>query len=539
MKGSEMFLKKITSAKRQNLLYCITCAVLFSFILTLGGCYSSYRETTNPQTIEYKTDYEIVKALTKTGLVLNLKDKHAIYKSEYEGLKNVLVYYTLDTVKEKDNAYKVHANYQMIAINDLLSVTVEKEEINAGLTILATLGVIAALIGIVVLIIALTKESCPFIYSFDGQNYIFDAEPYGGAISEGLTKTDYSKLEYLKPVDGNYTLLMRNEADETQHTDEMKLLVVDHPENTFVTPDVNGNMIVYNSSISPVNVIDENGNDVKSYFQSRDNVQWQSAMPTGTTLDGQKLRNELTFKFPKPRNASKVRLLVNAGTALWGGSMIKKMLELRGNKIDDWYKEIDSKGPALNLLHSFVEREELYLLKVNVRKDDAWQPRAYINPGGPFIIEDEIIEMDISDIPGDTLYLKLNPPVGYWNIDYIGAVYDDPGKCSVNEIEVLRANDDKTNDITQMLKNTDRKYYNMPDTTCTANIYFKAPPAQPEGYERTIFLKTTGYYDIHLKKDQPAQTVFLEKLMNEPGYAVKYSLEKYIEKMKSLGTIAK
>jgi hypothetical protein len=539
MKGNEMFFKLITSSHSRNTFYFITCFVLFSFTLTLGGCYTTYTETTTPSVIEYKTDYEIVKALTKNGLLLNLKDKHAMYQSEYKGKKNVLVYYTVDSVKTGEYSYKLQANYETVNINDLLSITVVKEELNAGLTILATIGVIAALIGIIGLIIALTKESCPFIYSFDGQNYVFDAEPYGGAISEGLTKTDYSKLEYLKPVNGNYILLMRNEADETQHTDDMKLLVVDHPENTFVTPDAYGNMIVYNSAISPVNVTDENGNDVKSYFQSRDDVQWQSSMPSDTTLDNNRFRNELTFKFPKPKDAAKVRFLVNAGTALWGGSMIKKMLELRGNKVDSWYKEIDNKGPALKSLHNFVEREELYLLKMNIRKNDEWQSRVYINPGGPFIIEDEIIELDISDIPGDTLYLKLNPPVGYWNIDYIGAIYDNPVNCLINEIGVLRATDDKANDITKLLKNTDRTYYDMPDTTCIANIYFKAPLNQPDGYVRTIFLKTTGYYDIHLKKDQPEQTILLDKLLNEPGFAAKYSLELYIEKMRSLGTLAR
>jgi len=532
-----MVFNLITSARLQNMFYFINCLVIFSLILSTSGCYTTYKETTEPSQVKHKTDYEIIKAVMKTGLVLNLRDKNARYAPEFQGHKNALVYYKTDTEFVGENAYRLHGKYEIIDLNDLLSITVEKKEVDAGLTILATIGIIIAVAALILVIALAFKDSCPFIYSFDGQKYVFDAEPYGGAITEGLSRTDYSKLEHIKPVDGKYILLMRNEADETQHTDVMKLYVVDHPVNTNVTPDVHGNMIVYDKIISPVNVIDENGNDIKSFFQFRDGVQWQSSMPSDTSLDGQKLRNELTFKFPKPKGARKVRLLINAGTALWGGHMIKKMLDLRGNKVDKWYEEINRKGPALNTLYSFMEREELYSLKMNIRKNDQWKPMGFITAGGPFIIEDKIIELDISDISGDTLYLKLNPPVGYWNIDYVGAIYNDPGKCSIKEIEVSNAIDDKDNDITSILKNADRKYYDMPDTMCTANIYFKAP-AQLDGYERTIFLKTTGYYDIHLKKDNPEQTVLLEKILLNPGYIVKYSLEQYIEKMRSLGTIA-
>ena len=67
-------------------------------------------------------------------------------------------------------------------------------------------------------------QSCPFVYSYDGENYIFDAEPLGGAISEGLKKTDYSRLEHLKGVEGKYHLFLRNELEETQYTDAIKLL---------------------------------------------------------------------------------------------------------------------------------------------------------------------------------------------------------------------------------------------------------------------------------------------------------------------------
>jgi hypothetical protein len=530
-----MIFNIITSAKFRKLYFCITITILFTFVLSIGGCYTTYKETKTPSEIANISDYKIVSATTKTGLVLNLKDKNAMYSKEFEGQRNVLIYRLLDTIMIGENTgYRIR--YEVIRLSDLLSVRVERVEVDAGLTILATIGIIVALLAIIGIIVLATKESCPFIYSYDGEKYTFDAEPYGGAITEGLTRTDYSRLEHLKAVDGKYLLLMRNEADETQHTDEMKICVVDHPANTKVTPDMNGNMVVFDSSISPINVTDERGSNITSFFQTCDGVQWQSTMPAETVFDDEKSRNELTFKFPKPKNAEKVKLLINAGTALWGGHMIKKMLELRGNKVDNWYQEIDNKGLAYRILHNFMEREELYSLKMNLNVNGQWQTRGYVTAGGPFVIEDKIVELDISDIPGDTLYLKLNPPIGYWIIDYVGVIYGDEGEYSLSEVEISTAIDEKENNITSLLKNIDKKYYDMPDTNSKAYVYFKAP-ALLVGSERSIFLKTTGYYDIHLKKDSPEQSALLEKLWFNPGYIVKYSLELYIDKLRSLGML--
>ncbi len=110
------------------------------------------------------------------------------------------------------------------------------KKVDPVLSIVATLGVIAGIFGIAIVIAIATKESCPFVYSYDGENYTFDAEPYGGAICPGLKKTDYSRLEHLKPVAGKYRLLVRNEVEETQYTDEMKLLIVGTRRSTKVDP---------------------------------------------------------------------------------------------------------------------------------------------------------------------------------------------------------------------------------------------------------------------------------------------------------------
>jgi hypothetical protein len=529
----------ITSSKHRKSFEFLVYLLTFTFILTFNGCFTTYKETVKAENYKTKPEYEIVNVIMKNGLVINLRNKQARYYSKYEDKKNVILYLSIgDTTKLPGEVFKYAYKKNIIELKDVLSVTIEKEEAQVGLTILATLGMIVGALALIALIVIATKESCPFIYSFDGEKYIFDGEPYGGAIAEGLKKTDYSRLEHLKPIDGKYKLLMRNEADETQYTDEMKLLVIDHPMNTEVAPDVNGNMTVFNRVFPPISVTDENGKDITAFFSNRDNIQWQSDMPIDTGYAGKNLKHDLILKFPKPVDAKKVKLLINAGTALWGGYMIKGMLNLRGNKVDKWYENINNKGTELLRLYQFIEREELYVLKANVLENDRWITKGLVTAGGPFIDEDRIVELNIENVTGDSLYINFSPPFGFWKFDFAGVIYESTIAAEVKELPISYAIDQEGTDLTKALNKIDGKYYIMPDSTYTANINFEAT-AQKENTSRSLFLKTNGYYDIHLKKDKPEQTELIEKILNTPGLILEISVKEYVKHLRSLGLLDK
>ena len=78
------------------------------------------------------------------------------------------------------------------------------------------------------------------MYSWDGTQFVLDAEPYGGATMRALERTDVTELEHLVPSRGEYRLLLTNEMEETQQTNRIDLLVVDHAPGLTVAPDLEG-----------------------------------------------------------------------------------------------------------------------------------------------------------------------------------------------------------------------------------------------------------------------------------------------------------
>lgn len=523
-----MIFKYITHCSNMRFFRTIVFILIFTFVITNCGCYSAYQGEIRPNELTSSSHYILIEAIMKNGLVINLRGKDARYESMFHSIiynnKNI------DHVLPNSDEHIKFSEVNTLKINDIKSLVVEKEDVNIGLTTIAVIGIIAGIAAI--LGIMVQANSCPFIYSFNGEKYIFDAEPYGGAVSEGLKKTDYSRLEDLKATHGKYKLLMKNITDETQYTDELKLLVIDHPVNTEVAPDINGNFFVFKKALPPLSVTDERGKDVTNYFNKKDNVKWQSDLPFDTLYGKNNLKHEVIFKFPKPKETKKVKLIVNAGTAQWGEYMIKRMLEFRGNKVDNWYEDIDKKGKELLKLYKFVKREELFIMNANVFENGKWVTRGTVSAGGPYLDEDRIVELNIENVTGDTLFIMLSPPYGYWKFDYAGAIYESDINPKITELTLSYAVNEKGHDLRDSLSAIDGKYYTMPDSVSAAILEFEVP-SPVENMKRSLYLKTNGYYKIHLKKDKPEQTELIEKIYNTPGLILEISMDEYFKKLKS------
>ncbi len=140
------------------------------------------------------------------------------------------------------------------------------------------------------------KGSCPFLYTWDGDEYIFVKDilwrsalgmPLG--IMGGNTayafpdaSDDYLKIpgEQLKADNGEYSIQITSELWETIFFDKVELLAVDHPDSVdifvpeqFSPPPFPGKKIYQVAKkYLPVSAVDSNGNDVLSFISAKDDV---------------------------------------------------------------------------------------------------------------------------------------------------------------------------------------------------------------------------------------------------------------------------
>jgi hypothetical protein len=409
------------------------------------------------------------------------------------------------------------------------------EKISQGSSFLATIGVVLIVIAGIFLIALATKQSCPFVYSFDGEKYVFDAEPLGGAITKGLERTEYSRLEHLKAVDNELKLVVRNEVEETQYIDQMRLLIVKRDEDKQVYPDLEGKFYQVKEPLKPLAVYDENGRDLRKVVSENDGLYWQTKMPVDSSLLQKRYRHELTFVFPKPEKASNVKLIVNIGTTLWGSKMIREMLQLYGNSIDTWYSKVNNKEIEYYQMMNFTENEETYKLKIYAKSENKWIPKGFINGGGPLITETRVYNLDISDIKGDSLVLKCNPPYGFWTVDYAAVEYNYYSDPKIEYIPLSEAVANKNIDVKHKISGRDSIYHIMPKVGDEFSMIYIQDEDQSQN-SSTYYLESTGYYVLHLAKDQPMQVGKLSRFI-APGEIVRWANQNYAEwKKENQGT---
>jgi hypothetical protein len=506
-------------------------------------------QTTSGEYIEFSNRYPVeihqdsIKGYKKSSVIIDqgdvkdvIKDSNRISEIETKDGKRYLVH------SLKDDKYYCWEPVS-IPLSSVSLVWIEKLELVEKKNPAFSGGVLLAsafLVGIIaiVAISAITNkpepkpttsgQSCPFIYSFDGEKYIFDAEPYGGAICQKLKRTEWCGLESLKEVNGQYKVMVTNEMNETQYTDELKLVVVDHPQGVRVIPDVSGKIHTISNPAPPLKAYDSKGNDLLPFIAKNDRVFWLSRVEERNPQRKEDLRDELVFEFAKPSGAKKAKLVINACNTLWGSQSLKRYLDLYGDKVDEWYEEAKNSGPAYHKIMNTHFREELYTLQIRAETGDGWKSKGMIIGGGPFISEDKVYALDLSDVPGDVLKIKLTPPANFWMLNYLAVDYGEDLPVKVTEIEAKEAVDQKGQDVREILANVDNHYLVMPNIGDSAQLVFEAPPPLA-GLDRSPILKASGYYDIHLERGGKPQLDTLQRLENEPGYAVRYAFKEYLK----------
>jgi len=514
----------------------IIAVTLAAFLNITLGC--THTVKTAPEKMKKPTE-RIIKIALITGQIVTFISPGGQFDCSTNQISGFI--FSSEARTDEGTAHRRIERPYTISADSVMTAWVQRS--NSALTILALLVVAGALVA---LIVAASEddtapppsdsggtESCPFVYSFDGTQYILDAEPLGGAICRALQRSEYSKLEHISNVNDNYRLKFRNETSETQHLDQVQLLVVDHDPDQAAVPDVYGKMHLVRQMVRPSKAADEIGRTILPFVIEDDGMPWQTILTESELLSASDSRHHLIVEFPKPTDAATAHLVYNAGTAVWGSHMIREMVEARGSGIDSWYESLNQFGTVFLRLIKFNVDEELYILKINVMKGSLSTERGRIYGGGPFATENRFASFDVSDIAGDKLTLNLNPPKGFWTLDYLAVQYDHDSTVTPLNCRILDGIDQDGQSIVSAISEEDGVYHEMPLIGDFVDFAFDVP-VLPSDVARSVFLHTTGYYELHMNKELPEKQKLIDSILQNPGSIASYSTKKYLETYRRL-----
>ncbi|WP_190242622.1 hypothetical protein [Hymenobacter lapidiphilus] len=396
--------------------------------------------------------------------------------------------------------------------------------------LLVGLGIAAAVFVIVGIIALLLKSSCPFVYAYDGQNYHFVGEAYGGAIFAPLERDDYLPLPGIEPQSQQYRLKLTNELRERQYTNLAELWVVAHPANTQVLLDQHGGVHTVARPQLAISAVSLAGADCAQQLAAADH----NAFLFNEELAGTAVRN-ITLAFARPAAARTAKLVLRAKNSLWLDYLYGEFAKKFGSYYTHWASR-EKQLPAATINQWM--RDQGMPLKVYVATTQGWRLVENIPLVGPLAARDLVVPLDLTNVPPGPVRVKLEAGFMFWEVDYaaLDATPDQP--FTLEKCRPQTALDEHGLDQAGNLAADDAQYLQQPhpgmEVTLSYQSRLEAPTTQPG---RSVFLRTKGYYE-HIRHYEGLPNLPELYGFRKPGRFMEFSQERYYETARQLNLTA-
>jgi hypothetical protein len=294
---------------------------------------------------------------------------------------------------------------------------------------------------------------------------------------------EWTPVDAAPDENGKLRVRLDNLSSVPRGVDEAKLVVVDHPVGVGVAPDSLGIIRAFSGLVAPARAVDRTGGDIAPLVGKKDDIFWRSPGGDSAPVAAANPRDELTFEFLRPAGASKAKLIVNAANTMWRAQFAREVLGRAGGAV-----------PRSGAKPLYREGE-LTGLGVRLETVFGWQTGQVIFTGGPLPAEDAIYWLDLGDVKGTTVRLKLEPPVGYWLIDRLALDFGEDTPVDEILVDAEGVDSPDAAEVLRALAVEDGSTLFLEDPGSQSALTFTVPPPT-EGMERTIFLRTVSCYEM-------------------------------------------
>lgn len=453
--------------------------------------------------------YQINNAAISNGVLTG----SITYLPEPHKKKDIVhIYVAPDSVIKKDG------NLVSIPFENIAKAEINK--VDGAKTVIISTGIAIGTVYAVALIWLLSKGgSCPFIYSEDGSSASFEGEIYSGATAIPLERNDYLPLKSIKPVDNLYKIKLTNEVKEIQNTNLTELLVFDHAPGTSILVDKYGIVHTLSDTKKPLTASEGYGKSLIAELSGYDSLRYISQMQRDMIL-----KDTISLTFDKPLNILSAKLVMSGKNTMWLDYMFVRFTDLFGNKYDNWKEKRNEKPREELLKWSF---DQGMPLAVYLETDAGLKFVDYFNLPGPMADKEDILMLDLTDITGDKVNLKLVAGMLFWDIDFIGLDYSTDQTVVKTVVPLSSATDENRKNVSDLLLYDDDRYLIQPDVNNITDITFPSP-AGLSGMTRSVFLHSKGNYEILRETKGKPDMAYLKSFL-EPGAFTRFSKEHFLQ----------
>lgn len=384
-----------------------------------------------------------------------------------------------------------------------------------GSWLLGGLGIVAAGYAALLLIALIFKESCPFIYVYDGESYAFAGEIFSGAVQPQLERHDFLPLPLFQGQGNPFQLKISNEIREIQHTNLLELWVFDHPEAVDVLTDKYGKYHTLSSLQAPLNAVNFSGKDVLDQVKNQDTLVYIGEDPL-KPLD---ITDGIIFEFDKPAGAENGKLVINARNTFLLDYNLNRFHSLFGDAYQGW-QATQQKAPAEELKQWTMDQN--IPLSVFIERNNEWAFVDFYNIAGPMALKEDVLSIPLDATAEGPIRIKLEYGTYFWEVDYVGIDFSDDVAVTRHIVPIQSAINQLGEDVSPLLVADDGLYYVQPEIGDEAVVKFSLP--EKTGESRTIILHTKGHYKVIREPSGKPNRQYLQAF-REPGQFNRFTVE--------------
>jgi hypothetical protein len=397
----------------------------------------------------------------------------------------------------KDNFVNSYANIP----NKGLSIFSHALGVTIILGVTALLAYAAAAAATVAVVMAF---NCPqaYVETTPGQ-YQFIGGLFTGAVQQDLQRTEMIPLTGLSDSSDTIRVRIKGMPDETQFIDHASVKEIIHPEGTEVVGTRHGDLFIIRHLKMPNEVKAGEMTDRSKTLLFRDGQSY------GFHITDSADYSNIQLKFSRKEGDKKAVLVARMKNSIWGGYINNELRKADTNPLAIYA------GNNSTMINS--------AMKVSLMTRNGWKTVDHFPPAGNTALKDMAMELDLSEVDGKDVLVRMESPYRFWDVDHAGLSYETIRPSDMSNLCRVSA----TNEFSGSIDSEDGLYLSLGPTDQLQLEYIKTPERTTRSSITTYVLVAGGYY--HQKSQNNLPQANQPPRFSDPVSLNQYSLARYKE----------
>lgn len=329
--------------------------------------------------------------------------------------------------------------------------------------------------------------SCPYIYSFDGENYNLEGEAFGISLGKQLESQTGIILRKSSTVDDKIKMKITNERPETHFINSVSLFAYEKERDKQVFVD-NNNKLIQVSKLCNVS-FDEvaNKDSLSELTYNIDNIYWESDLSTANNKSG--FEDSFVINLSNVDAEDSLTLIVNAINTDISAVVFKYLQTILGDEYANFVRAVDIDPDVICSLNKTLERSAL---KIDSWDGNNWVYSSLILPEASAVNFTKAARIPIIFSDNGNVKLRFRCLTDVWKIDALFFDDKNPSYPKMHNCKLIGYKTDSHNGQNQdIILDADNNYMTLLPNNSLELEYSSPSKFILKNIEYVVFVK--GY----------------------------------------------